>query len=290
MRWIILVAVLLVACSPQVQIVDRVVERTVEVPVTKILVQCVDGSIHDSASECPSIITGAAVQSQKRQSILDGVIANYWFAEEDGFEVIVAGDMRKSGDVVWDMKQKKAWVFLDSVDRKWYVQQIGPAPSMSDWVLPAYLELDITFDKTLDRARIPQFSMTNKVWQRLAPIYNDGPRDFLERFAESVPIRKETASQSLRVLKRDIASNESLHFADGNKTVVLKLDNHYRVPFVVEEFDGFTRLSHRAFLFSEYAKEGQKSIVISKDAVGLPSDAVILSAKEWELYREFQDG
>ena len=289
-NFFILFAVLLVACSPPVQIVDRVVERTVEVPVTQVLIQCFDGSIRGSASECPPLISGAAVQAPVSRSILDGVLQNYWFEEEDGFSVRVAGSLRRSGDVVWDTKQKKAWVFLDNIDRKWYVREGGIAPKMSDWSLPAYLELDITFDEALDRARIPQFSMSNKVWQRLQPIYRSGPRDYLERFADATPIRVETASQSLRVMKRDIASNRSLHFADGNKTVVLKLDNHYAVPFVIEEFDGFTRLSHRAFLFSEYAKDGQNSIVLSKSTVGLPDDAVILSAKEWEAYREFQDG
>lgn len=290
MRWNILFVVLLVACSPQVQIVDRVVERTIEVPVTHVLIQCFDGSIRESAGDCPSLISGAAVKAPVQRSILDGVLQNYWFEEEDGFSVVVAGSLRKSGDVIWDTKQKKAWVFLDNVDRKWFVQQVGPAPKMSDWMLPAYLELNVTFDETLDRARLPTFSMSNKVWQRLQPIYTVSPRDFLERFEGAVPLRVETASQSLRVLKRDIASNQSLHFADGNKTVVLKLDNHYKVPFVVEEFDGFNRLTHRAFLFSEYAKSGQTSIIISKAAAGLPSDAVILSVKQWEAYREFEDG
>ncbi|RJQ19904.1 hypothetical protein C4580_04430 [Candidatus Woesearchaeota archaeon] len=291
MRGYVLFFLLFCACAPQV--VERVVEVPVDrvVEVERVLVQCFDGSVRAAVSECPLPVVGAAVYEKEASAGAPNVIPDaYWFSEEDGVETAVFGSVRRSGDVIWDTVAKKAWVFLGDVDRKWYVQFVGVAPPNSGWTLPAYLELSVSFDRVFDRQVIPVFSQTQLVWQRLQPVFVAGPVDVLRQYAGVGPSRIETGRQSLRVMKKDIDSNQSLHFVSGNSTVVLRLDTHYGVPFVVEEFSGFHRVSRRAFLFSEYARDGQAVAKITKESVGLPYDAVIVSARQWEEYREFKDG
>jgi len=291
----LIVLIFLVSCAARVQTVDRVVEKTME----HTRFQCFDGRVVDALSDCPAIrslaIAGVEENKTKVQSVpaiedVREIPMRFWFTDEES-EITVwgAGTLRRSGDIFWNVSSKQVFVKVGDVSRSWLQSQNKTVPGGSSRMLSAFYTFNLTGDPNFDRLTVNGVQNGVVIMQRLEPFYLKGPIEWQDEYALQSPGRVESSSQSLRILKKEMSSNESRYYdkiGDAKHTVVLKLDTHYHVPFVVEEYAGVKRIEHHAFLFGQYLTENGESKEITPELVGLPKNAVILSSSEWQAYRE----
>ncbi|MBW3002465.1 hypothetical protein KY338_04895 [Candidatus Woesearchaeota archaeon] len=117
--------------------------------------------------------------------------------------------------------------------------------------------------------------------------YPYSPVDWMEMFSNGVPAKKDTAEQVLHVEDRYYSSNLSLIFEKENgEGVILRFDNKYRVPVVVERtFEGATveRIQYK-FDTVVYDDLNKRTKQITKEMVEMPEEFIVFTEEEARAY------
>ncbi|MBW3004927.1 hypothetical protein KY310_03775 [Candidatus Woesearchaeota archaeon] len=117
--------------------------------------------------------------------------------------------------------------------------------------------------------------------------YPYSPVDWMKMFENGVPVKKDTANQVLHVEDRYYSSNLSLIFEKENgEGAILRFDNKYRVPVVVERtFEGAT-VEKIQFKFDTvvYDELNRRTKKITADLVEMPEEYVVLTEAEARAY------
>jgi hypothetical protein len=117
--------------------------------------------------------------------------------------------------------------------------------------------------------------------------YPYSPVDWMKMFENKVPSKKDVSEQVLHVEDRYYSSNLSLIFEKENgEGVILRFDNKYRVPVVVERtFEGapVERIQYK-FDTVVYDDLNRRTKQITKEMVEMPEEYVVLTEDEARAY------
>jgi len=117
--------------------------------------------------------------------------------------------------------------------------------------------------------------------------YPYSPVDWLHMFKNEVPAKKDVSEQVLHVEDRYYSSNLSLIFEKENgEGVILRFDNKYRVPVVVERtFEGapVERIQYK-FDTVVYDDLNRRTKQIKKEMVQMPEEYIVLTEEEARAY------
>lgn len=250
------------------------------------------------------------------QTFLDKSPKLYWFS--DGlYGAITAGDKRSTGEydpywnyifrlMYWDSKSKTVYVLAPyHVAESWWLKQQGKEPEIktlgSTKYLPAFFKLELTGDKIIDKARIPiEF---NKYWydakeadliRIIKPVYIKSPTDWMNEYADAVPLKIDNTSQTLPWRGGTVASKSSIYYRskeDPQRTIVFRFDS-FSLPLVIDELDSDGALVNRmGFDFdTTYYKQGKTNVKLTPQIVELPKDSIIITVKQFEKWMEEREG
>jgi len=117
--------------------------------------------------------------------------------------------------------------------------------------------------------------------------YPYSPVDWMEMFSNGVPAKKDTANQVLHVEDRYYSSNLSLIFEKENgEGAILRFDNKYRVPVVVERtFEGATveKIQYK-FDTVVYDDLNRRTKKITSEMVEMPEEFIVFTEDEARAY------
>lgn len=259
--------------------------------IEKVLIQCPDGTLIQNNQQCPisqpiqpPIIqeTKEPIEIPKTETVtptktllaqhLEKVPEMYWFYDiDEGVSNAVKGNMRfsfqtgKLFDTQIMVEYKKRGQLLTGT--KYFKEK---KDTLKMFGTPTTNEIPV----------LQTYTITT---------YPLGPVDYMKQYATEQPVLIENSSQILKLFGRDITSNVQLHFIkkDNPKIkIVMRLDDHYGVPLIIEEILDTRTVSRKQFWFDVHAYDGFTRINFDPKWFELPSAYILMNDDEWREYSD----
>lgn len=203
---------------------------------------------------------------------LDELPEGYWYyTVNNAIEATVFGDWRSS-----------KW---EEVTKKWDLAKWNPSTK------EAYVLFGEISDYGLSKIRGNGTGSIDKTHMAYVKIPMEthpySPVDWMKLFENEIPAKKDTSHQVLHVEDRYYSSNLSLIFEkDNGEGAILRFDNKYRVPVVVERTLEGAPVERIQYLFDTvvYDDLNRRTKQITKEMVEMPEEYVVLSEEEARAY------
>ena len=262
------------------------------------------------------------------QELLGKVNTSYFFWNElDDAGALVIGTKRSSGYVEyefaqffynynWNTKDNVVYIMAGQIAERWFNRKNASPQSQVGNVnyIQSYFKVELTGNPDEDVKRIPiefqKYYFGNNMDKKFGSdkykgdrkkliifdsFYTKSPVDYMEEYAEEIPIKVDNISQQVGASGRKKTSKLGLHFKkkeDPSKMLVFRFDPTDNVPLTIDELSSDGKLVRRIdFYFSTTVTyQGKAGTPILDKFVDLPKNYAIIMPKEYDEYLEASEG